>query len=119
MRTFTTSDLIGRRAVDSDGDPVGTVQDVVVGRVNGRYELLGLVMGRSALAGRLGYSGREGSLEPPFPWRPLLRWMRGHERYVEWADVLGLDGPEIVLRVGSATLPGSRRGHSGDEPGRG
>ncbi|MFD6951966.1 hypothetical protein A6A08_10445 [Nocardiopsis sp. TSRI0078] len=102
MSTFQASELIGRHVVDGSGQRTGTVRDVVVRRDGDAYTVLGLVLGRSALAGRFGY---EGTLDPPTPWRHVLGWMRRHERYVEWEDIERLDGEAVVIGVEHSSLP--------------
>lgn len=102
MGAFLASDLLGRQVVDGSGHRVGKVQDVVVRQDGDTYTVLGLILGRSALAGRFGYGG---SLEPPTPWRRLLGWMRRHERYVAWEDVEGLDGTTVRIGVETGSLP--------------
>ncbi|GAB2497462.1 PRC-barrel domain-containing protein [Nocardiopsis aegyptia] len=111
MATTLVSDLIGRTALDRDGRGLGTVQDVVVRRTReGRYEVVGLVVGRHTVAGRFGYGG---TLEPPTPWHRVLRWMRRHERYLPWEDIADPDDP-VRARVGSADLRAWRgHGHGG------
>lgn len=107
MSTFLAGEIIGRHVVDSSGRRVGTVQDIVVRRDGDTYTVLGLVLGRYALAGRFGYGN---SLEPPTPWHWALSWMRGHERYVGWEDVTRLDGDAVEIGVEHATLPHSWQG---------
>ncbi|NYH51873.1 sporulation protein YlmC with PRC-barrel domain [Nocardiopsis arvandica] len=110
MSTFQASDLLGRAVVDGSGRRVGAVQDVVVRRDGDAYTVLGLVLGRSALAGRFGYGG---PLEPPTPWKRVLGWMRRHERYVDWGDVERLDGEAVVIGVEHESLP--RRWHDHED----
>ncbi|WP_435108321.1 PRC-barrel domain-containing protein [Nocardiopsis synnemataformans] len=110
MSAFLFSELLGRRVTDSSGHTVGTVQDVVVRRDGEAYTVLGLVLGRGAFAGRLGYGG---SLEPPSPWHRVLSWMRRHERYVAWEDVESLDGASVGIGVGYGDLPRHWREHEG------
>ncbi|PWV55423.1 PRC-barrel domain-containing protein [Nocardiopsis sp. L17-MgMaSL7] len=95
-------DLLGARVVDRSGKTAGSVQDVVVRRDDGEYQVLGLVLGRSALAGRLGFGD---SLEPPTPWRHLLAWLRRHERYVRWEDVVSVETNRVEIGVDHASLP--------------
>jgi sporulation protein YlmC with PRC-barrel domain len=111
VATTLVSELMGRTALDRDGRDLGVVQDVVVRRTGeGRYEVVGLVVGRHTVAGRFGYGG---TLEPPTPWHHVLRWMRRHERYLPWTDVTEMGDP-IRTRVGAAVLrPWRGHGHGG------
>ncbi|GAA3744783.1 uncharacterized protein YrrD [Spinactinospora alkalitolerans] len=102
MPTIRVSDLLGRPVFDNHGDNLGKVQDVVVRHTpEGRYEVLGLIAGHSAVAGRFGYGG---SLEPPTPLRPILHWLRRHERYLRWEGIEDLGDDAIRVSVESAEL---------------
>lgn len=102
MRRLRAGELIGLRVVDRNGHEAGSVQDIVVRHREGAYTVLGLVVGRSAVAGRFGYGD---SLEPPTPWAHLLGWLRRHERYVEWKDVVALREDRVEIGVEHASLP--------------
>lgn len=102
MPKIRASELIGRRVLDRQGDTVGKVQDVVVRyAADGRYEVLGVITGRSAVAGRLGYGG---SLEPPTPLHRILRWLRRHERYLKWEHIDRIGENDIRVVVDSEGL---------------
>ncbi|MBX9387341.1 PRC-barrel domain-containing protein [Streptomonospora nanhaiensis] len=102
MPTILVSDLLGREVRDSRGTFLGRVQDVVVRRTaDGGYQAVGLVTGRSSVAGRWGYGG---SLDPPPLLGALLRWLRRHERYLRW-DHIGELGETVRVSV-----PGDRLG---------
>ncbi|MFY7068327.1 PRC-barrel domain-containing protein [Nocardiopsis changdeensis] len=106
MRRLRAGELLGVRVVDRYGREAGSVQDIVVRHEEGVYTVLGLVLGRSALAGRFGYGD---SLEPPTPWKHLLGWLRRHERYVKWEDVIAVREDRIEIGVDHGSLP--RRWH--------
>ncbi|MDA0566808.1 PRC-barrel domain-containing protein [Streptomonospora sp. S1-112] len=102
MPTILVSDLLGREVRDSRGTALGRVQDVVVRRTaDGGYEVVGLVTGRSSVAGRWGYGG---SLAPPPLLRAVLRRLRAHERYLRWDHIAELG--ETVR----TSVPGERLG---------
>ncbi|MFE9244988.1 PRC-barrel domain-containing protein [Nocardiopsis sp. NPDC006938] len=94
--------MLGSRIVDRSGRSIGSVQDVVVRRDDDGYTVLGLVLGRSAFAGRLGFGD---SLEPPTPWRHVLAWLRRHERYVRWEDVVSVETGRVTIAVDHDSLP--------------
>jgi sporulation protein YlmC with PRC-barrel domain len=102
VRRLRAGELIGLRVVDRSGLEVGSVQDVVVRHRDGAYTVLGLVIGRSAIAGRFGYGD---TLEPPTPWHHLLSRLRRHERYVEWKDVVALREDRVEIGVDHGSLP--------------
>lgn len=106
MKRMRAGDLLGSRVVDRSGGDAGTVQDVVVRREDRGYAVLGLILGRSAFAGRLGFGD---SLEPPTPWRHLLAWLRRHERYVRWEDVVSMEAGHVEIGVDHGSLPRRRR----------
>ncbi|MFJ9554275.1 PRC-barrel domain-containing protein [Nocardiopsis sp. NPDC101807] len=102
MTRLRAGALLGLRIVDCDGKDAGSVQDVVVRHSGGAYTVLGLVAGRSALAGRFGFGD---SLEAPTPWRHLLGWLRRHERYVRWEDVVVVEEDAVEIAVERGSLP--------------
>ncbi|WP_017574027.1 PRC-barrel domain-containing protein [Nocardiopsis halotolerans] len=110
MSGFLFSELLGRGVVDGSGRRIGTVQDVVVRREGDTCTVLGLVLGRYALASRFGYGG---TLDPPTPWKRVLGWMRRHERYVAWENVESLDGDTVEIGVDHGSLPRHWREYEG------
>lgn len=87
----TYHQLVGLRVVDRDGRHVGRVVDLVAEPAGeGRLYVTGLLVGRTALMRRIGRAR----------WQP-------HPRVVAWADIAGLDGAGIRLRVPAG---GIRRG---------
>lgn len=102
MRRLRVNALLELRVVDRDGEHAGVVHDIVVDHREGVYTILGLVVGRSALTGRFGYVG---SLEPPTSWKHLLGWLRRHERYMEWKDVVALEEDRVKSVVEHESLP--------------
>ncbi|MFD6100530.1 PRC-barrel domain-containing protein [Nocardiopsis flavescens] len=102
MRRLRAGELIGLRVVDRNGREAGSVQDIVVRHREGAYTVLGLVVGRSATAGSFGCGD---SPAPPTPWGRLLGWLRRHERYVEWKDVVALREDRVEIGVDHQSLP--------------
>jgi len=104
VRRLRAGALLGLRVVDRAGEEVGSVQDIVVRHRENAYTVVGLITGRSALAGRFGFGE---SLEPPTPWGHLLGWLRRHERYVSWEDVVAVEEGRVEIAVDQRSL--SRR----------
>jgi len=74
------SRLLELRVEAEDGTPVGRVHDVRVRRVDGRYEVEGLIVGPRGLLVRLG-------------------WRRARQRDVlAWKDVMAVDPDRLVVR---------------------
>ncbi|WP_067607053.1 PRC-barrel domain-containing protein [Nocardiopsis listeri] len=106
MRRLRANAILGLRVIDRDGEQAGIVHDIVVDHRDGVYTILGLVLGRSAVGGRFGYGD---SLQAPMPWKRLLKWLRRHERYVRWADVVALEEDHVEIAVDHGSLPGHWR----------
>lgn len=74
------SRLLELRVEAEDGMPLGRVHDVRVRRVDGRYEVEGLIVGPRGLLARLG-------------------WRRARQRDVlAWKDVMAVDPDRLVVR---------------------
>jgi len=101
-------ELLGKPVVTADGKRVGRVHDVRLvadGPKLGFGPALrvdGLVVGRGAVAIRLGYQ-RHG-VRGPFIMGRLIRTLEGHARYVRWSEVAER-GDEIRLRARIDELP--------------
>ncbi|MQA95761.1 MAG: hypothetical protein GEV11_14315 [Streptosporangiales bacterium] len=82
-------ELIGREVTDAAGHALGRVEDLRAERDEaGRYRVCELIVGRRALAGRLGY-GETLRIGPPFSW--VLHALRRHEHPIPWEQVAALD----------------------------
>jgi sporulation protein YlmC with PRC-barrel domain len=106
------SELLGCRVVDTDGESIGGVADVVlvqdgplVGGHIAALRVAGLIVVRRRHMRLLGY---EFDLRPAaFRW--LVRRLAGSVHHVEWSQVASVDGRAVTLRVRERDLPAHRR----------
>ncbi|MCU1358186.1 MAG: PRC-barrel domain containing protein [Acidimicrobiales bacterium] len=115
------SDLLGAEVVDRDGRSLGRVRDVRLvqdGPIQGTFgaglRIEGLVVGRVAVASRLGYD-REG-VEAPWLVARIARVLSRDSRHVPWSDVvrvadrrveLACRGDELLAPTPLRHLPGA------------
>jgi uncharacterized protein YrrD len=104
------SDLLERPVVGRDGRDLGQVHDLhlvqdgpLQANEQAALRVHGMVVGRRALATRLGYAGagheRRGTVEGPALLRHLVLWLHRHARYVPWDDVVEIRPDRIVVDV--------------------
>ncbi len=79
------SDLLSLRAFDRNGNPLDHVKDVRLQWIDGEWVVTDLVVGRGALAERLGFV--HGAVERPFLLARLMRRLGRHARVVPWERV--------------------------------
>ncbi len=95
------SDLLRMEAVDWEGRKLGHVRDVRLRSVQESWEVSGLVVGRGALAERLGYA--YGPVKGP----GLVRWVMSHwarhARFVDWNRV-ELVGGVVTVKAADEKL---------------
>jgi hypothetical protein len=97
------SDLLGAKVFDESGSSLGAVVDVRAvqdGPVHPGFgaalRVDGLVVGRAALASRLGFNRLQ--VRGPWPLTALFRRLEGRSRYVEWQRVASRDGATLRIR---------------------
>lgn len=101
------SELQRYRAFDVDGQPLDHVKDVRLQRDGDMWVVTDVVLGRGAVAQRLGFI--HGVVERPLLLARLMKWIGRHARAAPWdavtlhADrVLVVDLPRNQLRVPEA-----------------
>ena len=99
------SDILECQIVDGRGEPIGWVHDVRLirqgppqGKFGPSYEVLGLIVGRSAVGTRLGFDRAE--VKGPWPLKKLFGQMQRKSEYVEWGMVEKVHEGLIRLKVG-------------------
>lgn len=105
------TDLLGSRVVDRHGEEVGTVRDLRARPEDGGLTLCGLVVGRGAIAERLGYA--YGEVEGPWVVARLMQRLGRRARYVAWEDVGEFSDGVLRLGVEAAALPHAAETRSG------
>jgi hypothetical protein len=113
-------DLIGSPVYDSDGQLVGTVNDLVFTADDGHrapedagspaYRVTALECGPIGLGHRLGYSRHR--MAGPWPLPALFRLLAGRSVLVEWSDISRRDGGTIHLGRRRADLPSANEDDS-------
>jgi hypothetical protein len=103
-------ELLRSEVIDADGRRVGRVHDVRLlqdgperGAFGSALRVDGLVVGRGALAIRLGY--HRASLRGPFLLGRIFRRLEGRAHYVPWGRVAERRDGEIRLACAAAQLP--------------
>jgi hypothetical protein len=106
-------DLIGRPVYDTDGQLVGTVNDLVFTVDDGlrapedagstAYRLAALECGPIGLGHRLGYSRHR--MAGPWPLPALFRLLARRSVLVEWSEITRRDDGTIHLGARRADLP--------------
>jgi hypothetical protein len=103
-------ELLRSHVVDAGGRRVGSVHDVRLvqdgpdrGRFGAGLRVDGLVVGKGALAIRLGY--HRAGVRGPFLLGRLFRALEGRARYVPWERVASHDGGELRLDCAIDQLP--------------
>ncbi len=95
------SDLLSAVVFDRSGHKIGKVHDVLLiqdGPMVGDEASLrveGLVVGRGAIATRLGYDRSE--MHGPWVLKMLFEWLHRHSRFVAWDDVAAVTSERIVV----------------------
>jgi len=88
------SDLVGCEVRSESGERLGRVHDLRAERVDGRWRLAALVLGRGGLAARLLGTGHE----------PLI-----DGDVIAWDAVTGLDDGRVTVRDGTSAAADSAR----------
>jgi hypothetical protein len=103
-------ELLDRHVVDAAGRRVGTVHDVRLvqdGPTQGRFgralRVDGLVVGKGALAIRLGY--HRAGIQGPFLLGRIFRWLEGRAWYVPWDRIADRTDDVIRLSCSIEELP--------------
>jgi hypothetical protein len=107
-----TSELIGCRVYDADGQDVGAVHDLHFRlrlRPDGSRacQLDALECGDIGFGHRLGYG--EHAMRGPWPFPPLFRYLARHSLIVPWSAVTSFDRPRIDISVPRDQLQAPRR----------
>jgi sporulation protein YlmC with PRC-barrel domain len=96
-------ELLHSRVVDVGGRSVGRVHDVRLVREGERLRVDGLVVGKGALAIRLGY--HRAGVQGPFLLGRIFRAIEGRARYVPWERVADRSGDHLRLSCSTDDLP--------------
>jgi hypothetical protein len=103
------SDLLHADVFDVDGVAVGRVRDVrlvqdgpLQGLTGAAFRVDGLLVGRSAVAVRLGF--HRSSVRGPWPLVPIFRRLEHRIRYVRWPEVASWSDGVVRLNCRAAEL---------------
>jgi hypothetical protein len=103
-------ELLQSHVVDAGGRRVGSVHDVRLvqdgperGRFGRALRVDGLVVGKGALAIRLGY--HRAGVRGPFLLGRIFRWLEGRAHYVPWDRIADRSDDEIRLSCSIDDLP--------------
>jgi sporulation protein YlmC with PRC-barrel domain len=99
------SDILECDMVDDQGERIGRVHDVRLirqgspqGMFGPSYQIVGLIVGRSAIGTRLGFDRTD--VKGPWPLKKLFGRTRNKRHYVDWGMVESVDKGLVRLKVG-------------------
>jgi hypothetical protein len=110
IERIRTSEILGVRVIDRDGQHVGKVHDIrvkrdgpVIGQFGPAYRVRTLIVGAAAVGARLGYG--TGDVKGPWLVQRLFRRMHGDGVMVDWSLIASRSSSEIRINVPRSELP--------------